>query len=79
MVFNHSPVVEREALCADGGIKTSVGGHLMERRKYTHRNLNKKREGLGVLFFALLVAALTAAVMGGTFSCGMTGWSKYFC
>ncbi len=51
----------------------------MERRKYTHRDLNKKREGLGVLFFALLVAALTAAVMGGTFSCGMTDWSKYFC
>ncbi len=51
----------------------------MARRKYTHRDLNKKREGMGVLIFALLAAALTAAAMGGTFSCGMTDWSKYFC
>ncbi len=51
----------------------------MARRKYTHQDLNKKREGVGDLFFVLLAVALTAAVMGGTFSCGMVGWSKYFC
>ncbi len=50
----------------------------MERRKFAHQRYPKV-EGLGVLFFALLVAVLTAAVMGGTFSCGMTDWSKYFC
>ncbi len=77
--FIHGPVVEREALCADGGGKTSAGRHPMARRKYTHQDLNKKREGMGVLIFALLAAALTAATMGGTFSCGMVGWSKYFC
>ncbi len=76
MIFNHSPVVEREALCADGG--TSAGRHPMARRKYTLRDYGKV-EGVGVLIFALLAATLTAAAMGGTFSCGMVGWSNYFC
>ena len=51
----------------------------MARRKYTHQDLNKKREGMRVLLFALLAAALTVATVGGAFSCGMVGWSKYFC
>ncbi len=79
MIFNHGPVVEREALCAYGGVKkTSAGRHPMARRKYTLRDYGKV-EGAGVLIFALLAATLTAAAMGGTFSCGMVGWSNYFC
>ena len=58
--------------------KTSIGRHPMARRKFARRGYPKV-EGVGVLFFVLLSAALTAAVMGGTFSCGMIGWSKYFC
>ncbi len=50
----------------------------MARRKFTHRGYAKV-EGVGVLIFALLAVALTAAIMDGTFSCGMVGWSKYFC
>ncbi len=50
----------------------------MARRKYTHRDYGKV-EGVGVLIYALLAVALTAAVMVGTFRCGMVGWSKYFC
>ena len=50
----------------------------MKKRKFDHQRYPKV-EGVGVLFFVLLSAALTAAVMSGTFSCGMTGWSKYVC
>ncbi len=53
----------------------------MARRKYTHQDYDQvnKVAGVGDLVFVLLAVALTAAVMGGTFSCGMVGWSKYFC
>ncbi len=53
----------------------------MARRKYTHQDYDKvnKVKGVEDLVFVLFAVALTAAVMGGTFSCGMVGWSKYFC
>ncbi len=76
--FIHGPVVEREALCADGGVKTSGGRHPMARQNFSHRRYGKV-ESLGTLAFGLGAAVLLAAIMGGVFSCGMTGWSKYFC
>ncbi len=53
----------------------------MARRKYTHQDYGKvnKVKGVQDLVFVLLAVALTAAVMGGIFSCGMVGWTKYLC
>ena len=50
----------------------------MARRRSRYRGYPKV-DGVWALFFVLLSAALAAAVMDGTFSCGMVGWSKYFC
>ncbi len=50
----------------------------MARLNLSHRRYGKV-DGWGTLAFGLGAAVLLAAIMGGVFSCGMAGWSKYFC